>query len=57
MRDAPAWREDLAGQRQVSVRVDGHMPYAVVIDVLDSVREERAGARDLFPDALLDLGR
>jgi biopolymer transport protein ExbD len=57
MRDTPAWREDLAGQRQVSVRVDGHMPYAVVIDALDSVREERAGARDLFPDALLDLGR
>ncbi|MFO0624360.1 MAG: biopolymer transporter ExbD [Polyangiales bacterium] len=56
MRAAAAWRAALAGQRQVAVRVDPRLPYAVVIDALDGVRELRPGARDLYPEPLLDLG-
>ncbi|MFO0556577.1 MAG: biopolymer transporter ExbD [Polyangiales bacterium] len=54
-RSNPAWRTTLARIRTINVAGNGDVPYAMLVQTLDAVRETRPAAADLFDQPRLGL--
>lgn len=51
----PEWRTSLARIRAVNVAGNADVPYAILVQTLDAVRETQPGAADLFDEPRLGL--
>jgi len=54
-RSNPEWRSSLARMRTINVAGNGDVPYAMLVQTLDAVRETRPAAADLFDQPRLGL--